>query len=177
MLRTSTHRTTALRRRSSTDSYYWKMIKNFFAQAIFSSTSDFFDPSLSDVFGRYFPVNQYHPFSLTPHWLGSSSHFILIVIASYSDFPDAGLGLDYDYDEGFTLNGICDSFCQVMYDEHIFIWKFFFRRRELKQPSLKIMFASLRPSLVVSWFLAERQEIIDALLGKSSPPKKTLAKP
>jgi len=52
----------------------------FETKAIFSSTSDFFDPSLSDVFG--------------------------------SDFPDAGLGLDYDYDEGFTLNGICDSFCQ-----------------------------------------------------------------
>ena len=120
MLPTSTHRTTALRRRSSTDSYSWKMFKNIFAQAIFSSTSDFFDPSLSDVFGRYFPVNQYHPFSNTPHRLGSSSHFILIVNA-YSDFPDAGLGLDYDYDEGFTLNGICDSFCQVMYDEHIFI--------------------------------------------------------
>ena len=27
-----------------------------------------------------------------------------------SEFPDSGLGLDYD--SGFTLNGVCDSFCQ-----------------------------------------------------------------
>merc|ERR1712037_480315 len=54
----------------------------FDTKAIFSSTSTFFDPSLSDVFA--------------------------------SDFPDTGLGLDYDYnyDEGFTLNGIRDSFCK-----------------------------------------------------------------
>ena len=37
----------------------------------------------------------------------------VIVTVTSSDFPDSGLGLDYDYDDGFTLNGICDSFCQV----------------------------------------------------------------
>merc|ERR1719507_2828714 len=54
----------------------------FDTKAIFSSTSTFFDPSLSDVFASDFPDT------------------------------GLGLGLDYDYDEGFTLNGICDSFCQ-----------------------------------------------------------------
>ena len=36
-----------------------------------------------------------------------------------SDFPDTGLGLDYNYDDGFTLNGVCDSFCQVERNEDI----------------------------------------------------------
>ena len=41
----------------------------------------------------------------------------MIVISS--DFPDTGLGLDYNYDDGFTLNGVCDSFCQVERNEEI----------------------------------------------------------